>query len=270
VITAVNFEYQVESIRTRALLLDYFFVPWDTAILGVPVAQIADARVLDSTQAAHDYEPFVHWCRARRIALCACRLPAERLADSMFLEERGFRFVELNYAPRLTGLQELRTTDEGIRVAAAEEGDRAMLRDMATRAFRHGRLHQDPRIDPRLGDRRYGKWLDNAFASSHQRVLTCALDGQIVGFFVVENREQGHRFWSLNGLAPGWEGQGLGKRVWRSMLNWHRAEGVHTISTSISSHNVPVLNLYARLGFRFPPASLTLQWCPAGSLVLSE
>jgi RimJ/RimL family protein N-acetyltransferase len=260
----VSFEHRVESIRTEALALDYFLVPWDTEILGVPVAQIADARVLEATQAALDYERFVDWCRERRIAFCACRLPADRLVDSMFLEDRGFRFVELNYLPRLTGLQRRDTSEQGIAVAAAVESDRPALREMATRVFRHGRFHQDPRIGPHLGDRRYGAWMDNAFASPEQRVVKCSLDGQIVGFFVIEERGQGHCFWSLNGLAPGLEGKGLGKRVWRAMLHWHRGQGADTISTSISSHNVPVLNLYAKLGFRFPPPSLTLQWCPDG------
>ena len=257
---------RIESIHGEGLQLDYFFVPWDTEILGAPIAQIANIRILEPAIAAKDYARFVDWCQQRRIALCSCRLPADCLTESMFLEDRGFRFVELNYLPVLTGVQQLASGDEGIRVAVAAQSDQTVLHDMATRVFRHGRLHRDPRIDPRLGDRRYGAWIDNAFVSSHQRVLTCSLDGEIVGFFVVEEREPGHSFWSLNGLAPGREGQGLGKRVWRSMLHRHRAEGAHTVSTSISSHNVPAMNLYVALGFRFPPPSVTLQWCPAGRM----
>jgi RimJ/RimL family protein N-acetyltransferase len=262
----MSFAYETESIRTAALKLDHFVVPWDTQIFGVPVAQIAELRVLEPVQAAHDYERFEDWCRRQRIALCACRLPAERLADCMFLEDRGFRFVELNYLPRLTGLQSLHTRDGGVEVAVADDGDRAPLADIAARTFRHGRYHQDPRIDPALGDRRYRAWMENAFTNPSQQVLKCLLDGRIVGFFVVENPEPKHCFWSLNGLAPGLQGQGLGGRVWRSVLHWHRSQGAHTVSTSISSHNVPALNLYVSLGFRFPAPSVTLQWCPSGRL----
>ncbi|HVS22900.1 MAG TPA: GNAT family N-acetyltransferase [Gammaproteobacteria bacterium] len=263
---SARFEYQVESIRTEALVLDYSLVPWDAQIIGVPVAQIADLRVREPVQAERDYERFLDWCARQRIALCAARLPAERLLDSMFLEERGFRFVELNYLPRLAGLQQLTTSDENISVAPADASDRPLLVDMAARVFRHGRFHDDPRIGARLGDLRYATWMDNAFSTPQQRVLKCSLDGQIVGFCVVEDREQGHCFWSLNGLAPGHGGLGLGKRVWRSLLHRHRAEGAHTVSTSISSHNVAAFNLYVSLGFRFPPPSVTMQWCPAGRL----
>lgn len=262
----MDFEYHLESIRTEALNLDFYLVPWDSRILGVPVAQIADIRVAEPVRAARDYQSFLDWCARERIALCACRLPADRLADSMFLEERGFRFIELNYLPRLAGLQQRATSDEGVSIARADDRDRAPLADMAARVFRHGRFHDDPRIGAKLGDRRYTAWLENAFTSPHQRVLKCSLDGQIAGFFVVEGRENGHCFWSLNGLAPGNEGRGLGKRVWRSMLNWHRAEGMQTVSTSISSHNPAAFNLYVGLGFRFPSPSLTLQWCPKGTL----
>jgi ribosomal protein S18 acetylase RimI-like enzyme len=262
----MDFGYHLETIRTEALLLSFYVVPWDSRILGVPVAQIADIRVSEPAGAARDYQSFSDWCARERIALCACRLEADRLADSMFLEERGFRFVELNYLPRLTGLQQQPTGDEGVSITPADHGDRTPLAEMAARIFRHGRLHDDPRIGAKLGDRRYRAWLENAFSSPHQRVLKCSVDGEIAGFFVVEDREEGHCFWSLNGLAPGNEGRGLGKRVWRSMLNLHRAEGAHTVSTSISSHNVAAFNLYVGLGFRFPPPSLTLQWCPTGPL----
>jgi hypothetical protein len=46
------------------------------------------------------------------------------------------------------------------------------------------------------------------------------------------------------------------------LLRHHQGEGAQTVSTSISSHNVPVFNLYVALGFRFPAPSVTLQWCP--------
>lgn len=258
----MSFEYTTRSIRTAALQLDYFLVPWDTAILGVPVAQISELRVTEATAAARDYQEFASWCAQEHIALCSCRVPQERVADCMFLEERGFRWIELNYLPRLEQLQSRSYPADTLQVAAATANDRDLLCDMAAQVFRHGRFHQDPRIDPAVGDRRYRAWMHNAFERPTQRVLKCVLDGAIVGFFVVEMPQPGHCFWSLTGLAPGLQGRGLGKRVWQALLRHHRSEGVQTISTSISSHNVPVFKLYVALGFRFPAPSVTLQWCP--------
>lgn len=264
----MNFEYRSESIRTPALQLEYYLVPWDTQILGVPVAQISALQVADPAQGALDFAPFEAWCAQQRIELCACRLPLDRLAESMFLETRGFRFVELNYTPQLTGLQALQLHEQNVLIEPAAAEDSVALAIMAEHAFRHGRLHQDPRIDPALADRRYRIWLENAFTHPGQQVLKCIVDGTIVGFFVIESRAARHCFWSLTALAPEQQGRGLGKRVWRAMLHWHSAAGMETISTSISAHNVAVFNLYVALGFRFPQPSITLQWRPAGSGVL--
>jgi ribosomal protein S18 acetylase RimI-like enzyme len=258
----VSFAYTTRSIRTAALQLDYFFVPWDTEILGVPVAQISELHVTDPGAAERDYEEFASWCARESIALCSCRVPAERVADAMFLEERGFRTIELNYLPRLEQLQSRSLPQDALRVEPATSQDREVLSDMAAQVFRHGRFHQDPRIDPALGDRRYRAWMWNAFDRPTQRVLKCLLDDAVVGFFVVETPQPGHCFWSLTGLAPGLQGRGLGKRVWQTLLRHHQGEGAQTVSTSISSHNVPVFNLYVALGFRFPAPSVTLQWCP--------
>lgn len=265
----MDFDYQLETIRTPALALDYYLVPWDSEILGKPVAQISDLHVIEPRQAALDYQVFTQWCERQRIELCACRLPAQRLADSMFLEEHGFRFIELNYLPRFANLQSARFPDSDIAVLPADEADRDTLADMAAEVFRHGRLHQDPRVDPALGDRRYRAWMNNAFAHPNQQVLKCVQGGDVVGFFVVESPEARHRFWSLIGLAPGRQGQGLGKRVWRTVMRHHQQQGVELISTSISSLNIPVFNLYVSLGFRFPQPSLTLQWRPSGATLLS-
>ena len=266
----MNFSYRTESIQTAALDLSYFLVPWDTEIFGKPVAQISTVRVIEPRQAALDYRAFADWCAQQRIELCSCRVPADRLADSMFLEERGFRFIELNYLPQLTDLQARRPSGvSGLRVVPADASNRDELADMAAQVFRFGRLHQDPRVAPELGDRRYRAWMTNAFSHPRQHVLKCIQDRTIVAFFVLESPQPNHCFWSLIGLAPGLQGKGLGKQVWNAVLDHHREQGVEVVSTSISSLNVAVLNLYVSLGFRFPQPSITLQWRPVGTAVLS-
>jgi GNAT superfamily N-acetyltransferase len=255
----MNFEYRTESVRTDALELDYYLVPWDTEILNMPIAQIERLQIKDAAQAAHDYRAFAHWCAQQRIAMCACRLPADQLSESMFLEERGFRFVELNFPLRLTGLQARSfPEDSAIRILQAEESDREELGEMAAQILGSGRFIQDPHIDPELGRRRYRIWTENAFTHPRQQVVKCLVDDAIVAFFVIERRAADHCFWSLGGMAPGQQGKGLGKRVWNAMLSRHRAEGVDTMSTSISSHNTAVFNLYVSLGFRILQASTTL------------
>lgn len=260
-----SFDYRTETIDTPFLKMEYFLVPWDTDIVGRPVAEISRLQVAGPEKAATAYLHFARWCEDQHVTLCSCRLDHDQIVESMFLEDRGFRFIELNYRPRLTGLQALEVPEDNLMIEVASEKDRERLADIAANAFHHGRFHQDPRLGPDLGNRRYRTWLENAFSRTQQKVLKCSRDGEIVGLFVVEYPEADHCFWALSALAPGLQGHGLGKRVWRARLRWHQAEGVDTITTSISSHNVAAFNLCVSTGFRFPKPLITLHWRPAGT-----
>jgi RimJ/RimL family protein N-acetyltransferase len=88
-------------------------------------------------------------------------------------------------------------------------------------------------------------------------VLKAEVDGRLVGFFIVENRPDGSAYWHLTAIAPEWQGKGMGMSVWQAALLRHRSEGASAVETTISGHNLPIINLYARLGFRFASAQMT-------------
>ena len=256
----MDFDYKLEKMHTDALTLEYFHVPWDTEILEQPVAEIRHLEIREPEAAGRDFRAFTSWCGEHAITFSSCRIPHDQVIESMFLQAQGFRFIELNYRPRMNKLQELELPDDEITIEPAVDADRMLLAEMAGSVFQHGRFHQDPRLGVALGNRRYKTWLLNAFEMPQQKVLKCLLGSEIIAFFVVEYPEQDHCFWSLIGLAPGMQGKGLGKRVWRKMMRKHQQEGIETITTSISSHNVAVLNLYVSLAFRFPVPDATFHW----------
>ena len=256
----MNFEYKLEKIQTKALTLDYFLVPWDTEILEQPVAEIRNLEVRKPCAAGRDFRDYTAWLGENAITFCCCRIAHDHIDESMFLQEHNFRFIELNYRPRIDKLQELELPDDEIIIELAADEDKMPLAEMAGLVYQHGRFHQDPKLGAILGGRRYKTWLLNAFELPHQQVLKCLLGNEVIAFFVIEYPEQGHCFWSLNGLAPGMQGKGLGKRVWRSMMQKHQQQGIQSITTSISSHNNPVLNLYASLAFQFSVPHATFHW----------
>lgn len=259
------FSYVEERTESPALDLTYHLAPWDEPVFHGNTAVITSIQVRMETEAAPAFEVFRDWCYRNRTKLVSCRLPQDRLAECGFLENQGFRFIELNYRPVLAGLGEFREDPE-ITVCSALPEDAEEISGFAEKIFTSGRLHVDPLIGPEIGNRRYGSWAANAFHHPHQRVLKCQIGGRTVAFMVVEQPTPTSRFWSLVGLAPGLAGKGLGRRVWKTMLAFHYREGVDEVSTSISSQNVAVHNFYVSLGFRFPAPTITLHWCPFGSL----
>jgi ribosomal protein S18 acetylase RimI-like enzyme len=256
----MDFSYTPVQIRSKPLTMDYFFVPWDTEIIGRPVAEINRFEINDFEAAKIHFACFEEWCDLKSIELCSCRIGHDCLVESLFLQEHDFRFIELNYHPVFNGLQRQQISGDAIEVAIAEEDDKEPLAQMAARIFQHGRFHQDISLGPVIGSERYKIWLVNSFSHPDQIVYKCLIDEEIVGFFVTEHSVNKHCDWVLVGLAPGFEGRGIGTRVWKAMMHFHQAEGMESIATSISSHNTAVLNLYVKLGFRFPKPQVTFHW----------
>lgn len=82
----------------------------------------------------------------------------------------------------------------------------------------------------------------------------------MVGFFIVEPHLDRSVYWHLTAIAPPWQGKGIGLSLWQTMLIRHATEGATAVETTISGHNLPALNLYARLGFAMTSAQMTFHW----------
>lgn len=245
-----------EIVATDAVL-DCSLVPWDTSVFGFPVAQIGRIDVGVGGDATGLLRAFDAWCAERDVRLVSCRLDHGRLRESMALEDHGFRFVEMVYEPRLRSLDGVATPDLAIEVGPAGPTDLAAIEAIAYSAFSTGRFLLDWRLAPELSKRRYANWVRTSFEDPDRAVLKAEVDGDLVGFFIVEHRPDGGAYWHLTAIAPGWQGQGVGLNLWRTMLLRHRTEGATFVETTISAHNTPAMNLYARLGFTFSSAQMT-------------
>jgi RimJ/RimL family protein N-acetyltransferase len=253
--SADDFNLSSSFLRLRAQS-----VPWDRDVFGFPVVQIQDLEVMDSHGAMSDYADFRAWLDLGQVRIVSSRLPHHRLRESMFLEANGFRFVEMVLHPTLENLQSLNIPQDDLLIALAQESDLPFLQDIAERAFRHERYHVDPRLNPRLGDLRYGRWVRNSLGHPSQRLLKITHGDRLVALFLVGSRDGRTAYWHLTAVSPRWQGSGYGYRVWQSMLRYHQAEGCEALMTTISARNVAVLNLYAKLGFRFRPPEMTFHW----------
>jgi len=254
------FEFALHHLNTDALTLAYFQVPWDSDIFGFPVGQITHIQVDDPTEAGVELGAFQAWLQEREIQLVSCRLAHDRLRESMFLEQAGFRFVEMVLHPHVADLQGYSCAPQGLRVERAVESDLTDIEAIATRAFGYERFHADPRLQPDLADRRYQTWVRNSCNHAQQRLYKISDGPDLVAFFVTENHPDGLCYWHLTAIAPELQGRGYGKRVWREMLRHHQREGMARVATTIAARNTPVLNLYSSLDFRFQPPEMTFHW----------
>jgi ribosomal protein S18 acetylase RimI-like enzyme len=248
------------ALYSEALTLEARLVPWDTQTLGFAVGEITAIAVRDSAAAAREFQRYEAWVREHCVRLVACRLPHSALAEGFFLEQRGFRFIEMTLHPRLEVIQASDVSDPGIAYAPASADDGVVLERIAESAFTNERIFMDPRLGPALSNRRYAAWLRNSLEGrTGQRVVKYMVDGTVVGFFI-DATEGARRYWHLTAIAPKQRGVGLGKRVWAAAVRQARSEGALEIRTTIAARNSIVIGLYGRLGFRFDAPRMTFHW----------
>ncbi len=248
------------SLDGASLRLGWHETPWDSALLGFPALNIATIAVIGQAAAAE----FAAFERAR--AACgsrfvACRLAADRHAESMLLESAGFRFIEMVCQPVLADIERAALAPhEPLDVAPCTADDLPAIEAMAGTAFGHERFHVDPRLPAGIGDARYRNWVRNSLTHPRQRIHVLRDDGMPVAFFVTEALDDGTCYWHLNAVAPAARGRGIGRRAWLTMIESAACSGATRVRSSIVMRNLRVLNLYASLGFRFEAPSMTFHW----------
>lgn len=250
----------VEHLNGRSLVLRWSEAPWDEAVLGYPVVQIEHIELLgEPVYARAEFRDFERRIAARGVGMVSCRLPHDRLRESMLLEDAQFRFVEMAYRPeRKLTVDDAWAHDLTVRRARTE--DLITVRQIASTAFRNERFYVDPRLSPEISDRRYGNWAGSSFEHPRQELYVLSEADNLISFFVIERQESGVCYWHLNAVAAVFHGHGYGQRCWQAMLQWAREQGCTSVASSIVARNYRVLNLYAKLGFRFTAPNMTFHW----------
>ena len=239
--------------------LEATLVPWDTSLLGFPVGQINRFNIGNGSSPSKFFLAFEDWRDTHGMKLVSFRTRHDALQETMFLESRGFCFVEMVYGLTFRDLKRI-AYPEDIVLEKADLADLDAIQTIARLAFETGRFNIDPRLAPELGGRRYAGWVNNSFHDPKHEIIKAVLDGEIVGFFIIEQQNDGLVYWHLTAIAPGRQGQGIGRQLWQAMMMRHRRNNMAEIKTTVSARNTPVLNLYSRLGFRFESPMMTFHW----------
>lgn len=111
-------------------------------------------------------------------------------------------------------------------------------------AFTHGRFHRDFNLDKQLSDVRYDNWLREL--NDKGNCFGLIYEEEVAGFLGVNENKI-----VLHALSNKYKGKGLAKYFWSIACKELFDFGFTEIESSISAANIPVLNLYASLGFRF-------------------
>ena len=252
----------LNKLETHDLSFDIILLDWDTKVLQNNVVQFQKFKVRNEYKALSELKEVMRKLKDDGVALTCCRLPHDSVRESIIIECVGFKFIEMVIHPfiDLFSIEEF-SVDKSIKIEEAESSDLEELSLIAEVAFKDDRFTIDPRIPSRIAGERYRNWVLSCDDHPTQRAYKFSQKGKTLGFFIIEEDEQIKKaYWHLTAISPQYQGLGFGTRCWQAMLDFHRKRGMQEVSTTISTRNVSVLNLYSKLNFRFKAPQSTFHW----------
>lgn len=237
-------------------------IPWETRNLGMPAFALSASFAQAPDEAR--LRAALQQCRTAHASFFAqARItPDSRL--SQMLERHGFYFVEtalrvsialakpsaldaFRVAPEAVLPRRYATDTLALRPLEARTGhDIDAVLAIAAESFVDDRFHHDHQCPTEVADRRYRLWTADLLADASVHIDLLTLREAPIGFMA---RRGEHLL--LAGFARRYAGAGLGQYLWLRVLDGMDRSGLRRAHSVVSANNIPVLNLYTRLGFRF-------------------
>lgn len=239
-------------------------IPWETRNLGMPAYQlegtIKNNKVVESIIEKKQNE-------LKENFFVQLKIDAEKINESIFSQDAGFKLIELSICPYLdlnlitskaaTGAIKSiysmkRKEIEGFEhycspVESLESSTKNQLIEISKKTFTTDRFHMDPSCKKSVADNRIVLWVELDLFKNHQNYCTYLMENKILVGFNIWNKES----MILAGISQEYAGKGLGKSLYVQTILDGMSKGLDEITSSISVNNLPVLNLYSKLGFSY-------------------
>jgi len=197
----------------------------------------------------------------------------DMMESALILQKCGFYFVEVTVAPRSNLDKNLvlesfirdqssfiprRYSQHNLAICIVDNDDintRFSIEKIASESFTDDRFHIDPNCLNSLADIRYVNWVGDLYTNKNVVFYTLELSGENIAFMC---RNDDHLI--LAGFDVNYRNSGLGDYLWLSVMQDMLDKKITQAHTSISLNNTAVLNLYARLGYKFKDTSMNYHY----------
>lgn len=204
--------------------------PWDKKVFGINTFEVLDytEETLHQTQQSGLYT-----------------LKLDPLSHKELAQQFGFYYCDTLITPECKP-EQLQVFENDVFTFDCDTDIQEMLK-ICDCAFSHGRFHRDFNLSKKDADARYNQWLLDIFAKGS--VFALRYQGNLGGFIAVYQNEL-----QLHAISEKFRGRGYAKYWWSNVCQHLFLNGQDVIKSSVSSSNLPVVNLYASLGFKFVKA----------------
>ena len=225
---------------------------WEKENLGVTARELVFAE-------GEPFDPAAVEAAAAGVAYAVVKVPVGDPAFLFGLPALGFSCVETQlsvskpYAEFDFDDRLVRLLSRGIRFEPVTDaaGVDAVVEAITEDMFRTDRIALDPHFGPAKGRTRYVNWLRSTVAGPDAVLFEFMKGDARYGFSLCRKESSGEWDYLLGGIYSAYRNSGLGLLTPAAPFLFARQEGcpLTRVKTSISSNNVPVVRLYAHLGY---------------------
>lgn len=241
----------------------FYETPWETRNLGIPSYAIDEEYLTNVSQEDISSE-FSLFRKINKNYFIFARLSKKNLHLATVLEKNGFYVVECAISPylRLARSEVLsrfmrnesyfipkKYKDRIFRYYSIDrdhEFPESELKAIARESFSDDRFHIDHNCPTDIADGRISSWVDDLISDPDISFYVLTLNDKIIAFTA---KKKNH--YILGGFQKNYIRSGLGELLYLNGCKILKEQEYKTFETQISTNNLLVLNLYARLGFKF-------------------
>jgi hypothetical protein len=202
--------------------------PWDRRVFGINTYELRDIS-------RNVFEEIKNMPGHYTVKL-------DPLSSKDLLHEYGFYYCDTLLEPYCR--KEHISIHDHPDITISNAGSVEDLLSISHGAYSHGRFHRDFNVSSELADLRYDNWSKELYENG--KCLFLYFQEEIAGYFGVEKNKA-----VLHALNAKYRGRGLAKPFWSMVYRKILEDGFDEVTSSISACNMPILNLYSSLGFRF-------------------
>ncbi|WP_372016029.1 hypothetical protein [Pseudoxanthomonas sp. 10H] len=221
--------------------------PWDERAFGFRTAEILKIEGTDHL------DPLIamvdEWMTGEGVRYSFGRIGADAATQRQSLQEAGYQFIETSLMvgrprteqwPRVPGSLQLHSS-------LAQSSHLDDLARIGVEDFAHGRFLEDPTLDSDLAHLRTANWISDL--ARNRQLHGISLNDTLVGFCADSIDAETHTanliLYGVSSRYPM-----LALPLWINALQRLNQQGAKRYQAMLSAANVPVINLYLKLGFQ--------------------
>jgi len=217
---------------------------WDSNFFGKRVA-----RVNGNTLTPARIKEIDHWSHQNQIDCLYFLASPDDDTTVVCAEQNGYHLVDLrvSLSANLRSISFSEEQSSSIRFAG--EKDIPALQAIAGLNHTNSRFFTDTHFDRDKCRKMYEIWIEKCVIAPPSRVFVWDDNGKAVAYVTANLELDNTGDIALVGLAPEWQGQGIGKQLIDAALAYFSFNQALTVSTATQGRNIHAIKLYQKCGF---------------------